>query len=134
MEQVTFDSEYLTGHDDIDKQHKFLVTFINSTIKEVSEGKNIDINTLDKLIHFAKLHFNTEEELMIVINYPDLKEQETEHLALLENLEIFRNRLKENKVSSQSILMFLRNWFNNHTKTTDYKLAKYLKSITKETK
>ena len=61
------------GYAQVDEQHQQLFTMVNSLHDGVVAGENFQIikEILDCLASHTVAHFQTEEELMRAVNYPD---------------------------------------------------------------
>ncbi len=119
------------GHDEIDSQHQELVGRINKLIEKLDQGgAQYDIEEmLTFLYKYTAFHFQTEEQLMEEINYPDLSVQKESHRRFLQGL----NHLKADYDSQGNILSLayraqshLIGWLLNHIAKDDKKIAEWL--------
>ena len=72
------------GVDFIDDDHKKLLQIMIETKRAIEEGDNSKcVQLLTSLIKEAKDHFHREEEYLLKVNYPDLKNHIIYHNELL---------------------------------------------------
>ena len=127
-----FTSEYLTGIDIIDREHRVLFEITgraNSLVRGWTEEKNFDeINQiLDELKEYAKEHFTGEEEYMLSIGYDGYEAQRRAHEAFidrLDNLEHEQHMDEDPKRYLHSLIEFLLGWLINHILHVDKKIPK----------
>ena len=82
----------------------------------------------DEVIAYAEFHFLSEENLMYLTNYPELKSHEEIHKKLLKQLKEQRKELSKSVHCLQDFVTFLVRWFIEHTQTEDPKVAKHVKN------
>ncbi len=105
------------GVPSIDRQHKVLIALINDLHIAIDAGKGSDAAKfiLKKLVNYAKAHFIYEESLFTRLNYSATEE----HLASHKKIEAQLSELMEKSKSSnfdlsEELMIFLKNWLNNH--------------------
>lgn len=121
-------SEYETGVDEIDYQHRVLVSLINELSDLASNQFDLEAagEVFEKLKSYTVFHFATEEELMGQYRY-----EERDHQAHLLQHRQFEKEIESvqqdfNQVSVEDcnvILSYLKNWLINHIGRTDKRLA-----------
>ena len=121
---VGWKSEYNTGVDRIDFEHKIFLELLNSFKKALDLGKDKEeINRIVVEIEkYAEFHFISEENLMQVFNYPDYENHKFLHLDLLEEFNSARNE----QYDYEKFYEFLLNWFINHTVNEDIQIRKFV--------
>ena len=109
--------ELSVGVPSIDRQHKVLISLINELHDSIEAGKGQSDakNILKELINYAKAHFIYEEGLFTGQNY----EATIEHLESHRKIKAKLAELKElsndaNYNLSDELMLFLKNWLNNH--------------------
>ena len=88
---IQWQSSFESGNEIIDMQHHNLLNQCNIMLQLLNEKeKNHEkINFLYKtMISDIEFHFNSEEEILASIHYPDLEAQKTAHKNLLATLKI----------------------------------------------
>ena len=77
------DSDLTLGHDDMDHEHRFQVRLAAAVGQAIREGRpsaETD-EIIDQLIRFTDLHFNSEQLLMRLYAYPEMRDLRTAHAA-----------------------------------------------------
>jgi hemerythrin-like metal-binding protein len=113
----------------IDDQHKELVKLINSLYESIQEGhasETVDI-TLNRLLQYVEVHFETEELAMQKRYYPDYKN----HLSLHEEfrtkvLDLKKEQLQGKEIATFELLNFLADWLRNHIAHQDALFGKFV--------
>lgn len=126
---VTWSDELSVGIQEIDEQHKVLVSILNEMHDAVrhNHGPEASLAILDRLIEYTKIHFAVEESLFRIFDYPGYEDHHAEHAALLKEAQIMRAKVVsgESKVSFK-LLHFLRMWLTEHIMGSDMDYADYL--------
>lgn len=113
----------------IDEQHKVLIAIINDLQEAMQAGKGKDVieNVLSRLIDYVKMHFGTEEKLMVKYAYPDQAYHKGEHFALTSQVGQLYLKVQAGKmIVTIETMDFLKNWLNNHILKTDVKFGEFL--------
>ena len=123
-EAYVFSSEYLTGIDLIDDEHRQLFALVNEVHSLVNDDLIFDkydeiIRILTELRNYTEMHFHDEESYMEQINYADLDAQRRAHNAFIEklvdiNFEELENLDNNQQEYLQDVLDFLVKWLVNH--------------------
>lgn len=131
--QLVWQDSMATGIELIDHDHQRLIMLINmfqeATEFNISERK-VQL-ALDEVIRYTKYHFNREEQLMALNNYPGFKEHQLQHQQMIDEIEIYMKEYRSDPdVALEHILQFLQSWLINHIKGNDRQYIPYL-TITK---
>ncbi|MBN2895638.1 MAG: bacteriohemerythrin [Campylobacterales bacterium] len=131
---IAWDKSYEVGIEDIDEQHRILV----STLKEADEKLSGDASqamleriTKD-LLSYALYHFETEEEKMQQYDYAKTHPREYEthmkqHRDFSAKVVQIRDDIKMNKpINKDDLITFLTQWLINRINKTDKKLGLFL--------
>jgi len=129
---LVWNDELGTGITDIDEQHKKVIEWINRIDRTFDEETGAE--AFDSVVRFfggfVLDHFKTEEEYMILHNYPDYDEHKGEHMAFLKKLASLK-RLLEKEESAPLIALVIKNeyveWFKDHQMNDNKKLADFLR-------
>ena len=112
-----WDDSLSVGVSSIDRQHKVLISLINDLHIAIDngEGQGQAKYILKKIINYAKGHFIYEESLFEGLNYIATEE----HLSSHRNIEAKLSELLSNSEDagfnlSGDLMIFLKNWLNNH--------------------
>jgi len=79
----------------IEHQHRELVSLLNELNEAIRnlESREIIYRMMDEVIAYTRLHFSTEEQLMVQSGYPDIEWHKDQHKQLLEDTLHFRKKL-----------------------------------------
>ncbi len=121
MNLIVWTDSLSVGIPIIDEQHKQLISIINDLYAALDTL--VLEHSLQKLSDYVVYHFSTEENIMRTCDYPDRLIHEDEHKALTEQVVAFT---KDNSIPE--LLLFLRDWLNNHILGTDKQLGTFLKN------
>lgn len=119
---------YNTGVKEIDSEHKHLLKIIENII-EVNNGEftcSVTAGLLDDVLDYARLHFQSEEQLMKQYGYPKIASHKKEHDILITELQSQVRMLKASKGSGAKMLYFLLQWFLKHMLYTDQEIGHYI--------
>ena len=129
MSNIKWEKKYEIGHERIDFEHQIFVDLIAKIDDAVKLGK--DKNYIERLLNelraYAAFHFISEENIMYSINYPDYEGHKQHHNELLDKYsqKLMEIDLEEQKI--EDLIIFLKNWFVNHTLNEDKKIASFVK-------
>jgi hemerythrin len=129
MAFVQWDQKLSVGINQIDMQHKKLVSMVNEMYEAMSQGKGNDVvgKVLDDLITYTRTHFATEEKLMQANGYPDYAAHKALHDQLTKQAGQMQADFKSGKAAlSTKVAAFLKDWLVNHIMGTDQKYAPFL--------
>ena len=93
---IQWQSNFESGNEIIDMQHRNLLNLSNMMLQLLKEKeKNSEkINSLyNMMVKDIDYHFNSEEEILASIHYPDLQAQKTSHKRLLSGAKVSENAL-----------------------------------------
>jgi len=122
--------EYSVQIPSIDAQHRNLFRIgaeLNEAMK-TGQGRTVVSKTLDRLVQYTVVHFETEERLMRQHNYPDFAAHKAEHDAMTQKVHEFQAELHNGRaVITVQLLQFLRDWLDQHIRGSDQKYAPFLR-------
>ena len=128
MEKLEWKENYLLGNQSIDKEHQIFAELINKLIQ--AEVENRENDYLDRIIleiqKYAEFHFVSEENYMLDVEFPGLKNHQKQHSMLLEEFNLALNYLELEQKSYTDFISFLLAWFKGHTVAQDKKIVDYL--------
>lgn len=131
MELISWKDKYSVNNSIIDLQHKRLIDSINQLHNAMREAKGRVVlqKILNDLVFYTKEHFSTEEKLMQKINYPQFTLHKIEHEKLTREVVELQKKYSSGKTSlSLDVMMFLKEWLNNHILESDQKYKTHLKN------
>ncbi len=131
MALITWNDNYSVMVNKFDDQHKKLIGMVNDLhdAMKVGKGKEVLEKVLTGLIQYTKTHFEDEERLMKLHNYPNYEQHKKEHnLLTLQVLDLQKNFIEGKAVLTQNVMTFLKEWLQNHIKAEDKNYGPFLKS------
>ncbi|MCB9061618.1 MAG: bacteriohemerythrin [Halobacteriovoraceae bacterium] len=137
MGLVTWTSEFATGIDTIDFQHKKLVGFLNdlhSAVESDGEQSLLVEITLGELIKYTQYHFSDEEEIMLKSGFSGLDEHKLKHDALKKQVVEFKVKYDNGEKIGNALIDFLKNWLINHIQKSDFEYVQDVKNWQEHTK
>ena len=135
-ELVAWSDDYLVGEENIDAQHKKLVTITNEFYVGVRMGgvvaKVYFIRTVQEAIRYMKTHFSTEENIMRKVRYPFFEEHKKQHeefaAEVARQVRIIED---EDNPDPAGFVLFLMNWILEHIADSDKKITPYIDNLGK---
>lgn len=126
--------ELITGNATIDKQHSQLIEALNHILDSCAKGKGRESirSTLIFLQDYTTKHFSDEESLQVKYSYPDYPNHKQLHESFKRTItQIIREYEDEGPTIAMvsKINLGLGDWFINHIKREDVRLAAYIKSV-----
>ena len=130
MKKITWDNSYSVGVRMLDDQHREIIDVVNLLIMDPYKNVNSDTvqEALMRLKKFALEHFETEEMLLELHGYPDYAAHKQEHNDFTEALGGFcMDTLKERPEVPKKLMLFVRDWWDDHILVEDMKFSTFLK-------
>lgn len=144
MELFTWDDSLNLNIEKIDVQHRGLFNLVNEYFDQLktSQARQSVPQIVDKLVSYAVLHFQDEEQLFASSHYPEDEALAhfQEHESFLLQVQEYQNKLKQNQthVDGKPITVhlwaFLKDWLVNHIQNTDMRYKTYINSPMKGNK
>ncbi|MCG7949390.1 MAG: bacteriohemerythrin [Candidatus Thiodiazotropha taylori] len=115
------DEKYSTKVDVCDTQHKELFNRVNALNDAVSTGARQEIGTtLDNLIDYVVVHFETEERLMEERGYKGLDAHKEEHKQLVQTCADLQKKFHAGEAEIEDgTMVFIKNWLDHHIPVID---------------
>lgn len=120
---------YEVGVDEIDYDHKQLVSMINQVVSasQYNLGDHMVNEILANLMDYTKNHLAREEKLMEEYEYPGRFGHATQHAKFIEKANVFFDKYsKEKKMKNNEMFRFLHTWLIKHISKTDKELGAYI--------
>jgi hemerythrin len=133
-EHVSWSDSYSMGVKLIDDQHKGLLDFVNdlfnhSTGNEEEERAYFK-EVINQALQYIKLHFQTEEKLMIMTKFSGYAEHKNKHddfkLTVIKSVKDFDSG---KRLVLEKFAYFLKDWVLTHIAIVDRQYAEYFKKI-----
>lgn len=128
--------EYSCGIKRIDDEHKRLFE-IGRSIYDLAINENRAdyfgeiLNLVDDLKEYTVYHFEDEEKIMEMYDYPGYREQKKVHDKFIEKIQnLDLEEIDENKQEAVlKLLDFVYNWITGHIIGMDLKIKDYFESL-----
>ncbi|MBF0380905.1 MAG: bacteriohemerythrin [Magnetococcales bacterium] len=131
---IDWSDEYLVRLDEIDVQHKRMAEMINNILiaSYKHRPKEELLETMEVFLKYVKWHFQSEELIMKMYDYPDFSEHRDEHVVLINNLLDKKMEMERKNLSANNLYSFFFGWFGGHAFSSDKAMAPFIsKSITR---
>ncbi len=129
MKDIVWSKILSVGIDEIDEDHRKLVSLFNMLNHAVTDRESPDYLAaiLDELINCTAWHFSHEERLMLKYRYDGIDEHKAEHQDLINTAkELQQQILQADKPVAEENIVTLERWLTEHIFTTDMRLGSYL--------
>ncbi|MCL2276641.1 MAG: bacteriohemerythrin [Treponema sp.] len=131
---VSWSNKFECGIKLIDDQHKGLVDLVNEMFKHVTgnavQERNYFNIVIQEAVSYVKVHFATEEKMMIATKFSGYQEHKKEHesfiLAVIENIKDYESGKRH---TLSSFTRFLKDWILSHVAMMDKKYFDYFSTI-----
>ena len=129
MALVRWTDDLSVNIQEIDRQHKELVTMINNLHNAMLQGKGK--NALGQIINgltgYIDDHFSTEEDYFNRFRYPDRRSHVSEHAEFTKKVHEFRQKvLADRQNVTIEMIDFLYDWLTNHILVRDKQYEQFL--------
>lgn len=127
---MTFEltKDYLTGIEQIDREHAKLIEIINETgtalNQETTEIQTLAQKMKEDLTDYTVTHFRHEEEYMEKIDDPELPLQKTEHAAFIKQVQDFSIDDSIKARDLEEMIEYLVRWLFRHILHSDRMIGK----------
>jgi hemerythrin len=133
-ELITWSNTFSFGIKPIDDQHKEFVDLVNDMFHHATgnneQEREYFSKVIKKAVHYIKVHFATEEKIMLAIQYPDYAEHKRCHdcfiLDVIDNIRKFET---EKHYTLFSFTKFLKDWVLSHIGIMDKQYHLYIKKM-----
>ncbi|OUD12891.1 bacteriohemerythrin [Thioflexithrix psekupsensis] len=126
---VEWTEELSVGIQEIDEQHKILVSLLNRMHEGIIMGQDKQVinGILNELAQYTVIHFAVEESLMRIFDYPEYDLHKKHHEELTHQVIELQAKLKiDQDAISMEVLHFLRHWLTYHILGDDKKYGPFL--------
>ena len=129
MNFFTWKDSFAIGVTEIDQQHRVFLEYLNECYQQTSRNCNagIDHHLHEKLREYASTHFRFEEALMQAKGYPGLESHVRQHKYFESQVaELDANQAGGRARTTESLFVFLRDWFLSHILEDDRKFLPFV--------
>jgi len=126
---MEWNEDFLTGIPEVDAQHRGLLWIASKVLQRASEGTVPSgvSSAIGSLARSFAIHFDLEESLMQLHQYPQFREHCLEHRQFLEKLKALYQQSKENPISAEMITLGTE-WLYGHIVAFDKEMASFLEA------
>jgi len=136
VEVVEWSSAFSVGIKLIDDQHKELLRLVNDMLNHVTgneeEERAYFKKVIERAVQYVKVHFSTEEKIMIHTNFPGYAEHKKAHdsfvLTVVEKVQEYETGKNKN-FTFLEFTQFLKEWILTHIAIMDKGYFTYFKKI-----
>ena len=134
MPLIPWDDKFVLGIEEIDTQHKKMLTIINKLddlFKNKQQEDQVKIDGIIKeMADYAIYHFQTEEKYFELFAYEKTKAHVEIHNQYRTRIEEWRQRyaLNRDKMIFFEISNFLQDWWTWHINNTDRDYVPFMKA------
>lgn len=134
FEPVEWNEEMSVGHEDIDNDHRKLLSLINELnyilTADVASKNGAIASVLSELIDYTAYHFQREEDIMEACNYPELQSHRQAHEVFKGQVNSFMDGFKNRYQSfdPMALRFFLQDWLVEHILKMDKQYESWLQN------
>jgi hemerythrin len=133
-EMISWSQHFSVGVKLIDNQHKELLNLVNDMFSHAVGDEHAEREYFQKVIQnaiqYVKVHFQTEEKIMIHTNFPGYAEHKKSHdsfvLAVVDSVRDFE---AGKRLTLHDFSKFLKEWILTHIAIMDKQYFSYFKRI-----
>jgi len=129
MAALPWDEKYNVNVAVMDSQHRRLAALVHQLHIALSPGQPLEQvrDTMSELVAFTRLHFATEEELMLKYRYPDYAAHLAEHKLVLGQMNKLADSIQRSSaISFDAEADISDDWVGKHLLERDAPLGKFL--------
>jgi hemerythrin len=126
--ELEWESDFETGNEYVDSQHRYFVNLINRVGMNFRETDDVAYKEklISELRKYADFHFTSEENIATSCNLPGVSGHHQRHLELLEEFNQHAEDLNKDSKTVDEFIGFLTDWFIGHTVYEDQKFFKLI--------
>jgi hemerythrin-like metal-binding protein len=130
-DRIEWDQSLSVGVDEIDEQHKMMVTRVRELSDAIDRGEDSSdlFETMSFLIEYTEHHFGTEERHMLETGYSEYDTHKAKHEEFRATLKGLAQNLLDDGSTHElayQVNVFLINWLLDHIQGVDQELGSYL--------
>ena len=130
MTFLSWRDNYTVGIPQIDTEHQYIFRLINEFHDKCAGGDRDAklLVMLNRLVAYAKQHFQHEESLMQEVGYPRLERHLGQHVELFSSIFALSERVaQEPGKADAEALRFLKTWMLDHILKDDMDIGDFLR-------
>lgn len=123
MGLIDWDETMSVGVEELDAQHRQLISLVNESYKALQlNDENRIPALLSEMKEYAAVHFETEEAYMKANAYPGLEAHKLKHVKFKKDVEEFQQKASE-KTNLSQLFVYLSRWLTRHIMDDDRRYA-----------
>ncbi|MDR0501718.1 MAG: bacteriohemerythrin [Treponema sp.] len=131
---VVWTDKFACGIKTIDDQHKMLVDLVNNMFKHATgnekQEKDFFNKAIQEVINYVKVHFATEEKILIATKFAGYEEHKKEHENFIRKvIENVRDYEAGKRLTLSTFTRYLRDWILSHIAYMDKQYFEYFRKI-----
>ena len=134
MKCILWTDDLSVGNDILDSEHMLLFNIYNDLLVELSRAEelgchHVSASVVDRICDYINTHFEHEEEVMRICNYPGFDAHVAQHEVIISKVILFKRDYTNYILCDAALCLieFLGNWLFEHIKTSDRKYSEYIK-------
>ncbi len=130
MTFMSWTDDFLTGIQQIDDQHRWLVDATNKlhdAISQYEPERELVGEVLNGLVEYAINHFIVEEDLFKRFEYPESEAHLAEHNDFNREATALLDQFENGEAVNEAALEFLKNWLRHHILKIDQAYVPFFK-------
>ena len=134
VDHVKWSDKYSMGIKLIDKQHMWLINFVNALFTHATGNEHLERKyfqkVIQKAVQYVHIHFETEEKYMLATKFPGYEEHKQAHDDFVQKIIFTVKSYKAGKkLVLENFAIFLRDWLVSHVAIMDKQYSIYFKEI-----
>lgn len=128
MPLMTWDKTMSVSVEAFDTQHQKIINMMNNLAEAMEQGKGADAvgKTLDELLEYVLVHFESEEVYFERFIYSDTREHVLQHEFFVKKVAALKDSFDDGgTVLSGDLILFLKDWWIHHIMVTDKMYSEY---------
>jgi hemerythrin len=131
MRHYDLTPDLVTGMDDVDQQHRYLLNCANAvfTLGDDPADELTALHAARFLLAYVRFHFKAEEAAMTASDYPRAESHQNQHTALLEQVALISDLVDRHasfRKIAASLHVVLEDWLLQHIGRADRDFARFL--------
>ena len=125
---IKWTADLSVKNDELDQEHQRWIELLNGFYEGLKEGRSKEAlsELIMGMIDYTNYHFNSEENYMESIGYPDLDKHKILHNEYIGKLNEYYDKIVSvTMILSIEVTNYLKNWLVNHIKGTDQKYSSF---------
>ena len=113
----------------MDSHHKRLIEIANTIVEHLQNNSTRESlsNAINALVDYARYHFASEEELMVLYHYPDTNWHTKSHGELIRQIIEYKEQVLDGTIPDKvGFMAFVEHWLVRHVLDEDRKYGTFL--------